>query len=134
MKSVSEMSNSEIDTELALKRGWEKGLYGDTGIQCYFILSENPSMVMPVDVWHPTSSLDQCHEIEEEKIVHNYGRTENRPGRICDWYFVNLENLVKPLATRGGITMGNDLNLLIVHATARQKAEALLMTLREVEG
>jgi hypothetical protein len=54
MKPVSEMTNSEIDTELAL-RGWNTVDDGGwwTGFKTH---------------WHPTESLDQCHEIEEEKL------------------------------------------------------------------
>ena len=109
MKPVSEMTNSEIDTELAELRGWNTVDDGGwwTGFKTH---------------WHPTESLDQCHEIEEEKIIGDHF--------VIEKYAENLNLIIHSCE----LDNWREFMVATIHATARQKSEALLMTLREVEN
>lgn len=113
MKQPKDMSNSEIDTELAERMGWIKSHDGMVGEYQY--PTENGVRV--IYGWRPTSSLDQCHEIEEEKIV---DKIQKRKYSQRIYLFTHDCN--------------DNYEYKFIHATARQKSEALLMTLREVEG
>lgn len=113
MKPVSEMTNSEIDTELAERRGWNTIDDGGwwTGFKTH---------------WHPTSSLDQCHLIED--YLDELRDTNHRLTCIPALRYADHLRII--VGAKGKLYFAYDL----IHATARQKAEALLMTLREVEG
>lgn len=124
MKPVSEMSNSEIDTELAELMGWQYvqvkrttiNHLGDV-IDWYYEsrYEDNGKPMFWDSEWHPTSSLDQCHIIEDYLYGHNH---DDRYSVYCVEHFT-------------GMDVDDDWDLL--HLSARQKSEALLMTLREEE-
>jgi len=127
MKPVSEMIDSELDEALALLRGWHKGKI-TPGATMIWWMDENDKCVYSIDgqisilAWHPTQSLDQCHEIEgyllelPDKIA---------PRKYTIPPFMKYREILQKI-------IQNDLGS-IIHATARQKAEALYLTLKEVE-
>lgn len=129
MKQPNEMSNSEIDTELALNMGWHKVLKeqdGDLYIgQNNQVTGWSKTGHKYSDTWHPTSSLDQCHLIED--YLDELRETNHRLTCIPALRYADHLRII--VGAKGKLYFAYDL----IHATARQKAEALLMTLREVE-
>jgi hypothetical protein len=130
-KPVSEMTDQEIDSALAEMLGWF--VDDDRLDKIPYYISFEGKGIMPVSDWHPHDDLNQVWQCEEQ-IINNYNRTRSRPGRICDWYAVKLQEMLIPPATHSDIICGNDHELLIVHATARQKCEAMLMAMEENES
>jgi hypothetical protein len=134
----SKMTDQEIDTALAEMMGWEMVQMTPTSKEYWGVCHFEPMIglvgheVIEIANWHPHDDLNQVWQCEEQ-IINNYNRTRSRPGRICDWYTVKLQEMLIPRATHSDIICGNDHELLIVHATARQKCEAMLMAMEENE-
>lgn len=127
MKQPKDMTNEELDTELAELRGWtiNKDYYtwiDSLGQPTAYQWERNPRHFAIQRIWNPTSSLDQCHEIEEEKIIGDHFVVE----KYAEYLNLICHTDEKNLNWR-------DIMVIAVHATSRQKAEALLLTLREVE-
>jgi len=107
-KPVTEMTDVELDEALESLAGWYREWRGNV-----LYLEDREGAHVKLDDWHPTRSLDKCHEIEGDLMRF-----------ACDIYAGILASAV-----------GCDFSVsyLIIHATARQKAEALYLTLKEAK-
>jgi len=137
-KNISEMTDQELNDSVAIEvMGWKSGHEYDTDgkwvVWEYSAILGHEFPVTKISKldWDPTHDLNQCYEAEE-KIINNYDRTKDRPGATCDWYAVRLREMLTPMALSevSGVLSGNKLELLIIHATARQRCEAMLMAVR----
>lgn len=128
----SKLADFEIDGRIATKiMEWfvDKGRIDK--IPYYISIQEGNIMpVMPVEDWHPHNDISQVW-LAQEKVINNFDRTKDRPGTIADWYAVFLRENLITIATHSGILYENDIERAIIHASPRQRCEAMLMAMEE---
>ena len=101
---IQKMTDSQINEAIATEvMGWNV-LVGDY-MDWY---RKDRRFMQPVDSWNPTQDLNQCYEAEEKIIENNLQKK----------YLKMLESMCF-LTTFG-----------MVHATARQRCEAMLAAVR----
>lgn len=115
MKDPNEMTDQEIADELALLKGWN---LTDNGF--YIKDPSKPVTYETKATWRPCESHDQCWEIQKALPY---------PMR----YLENLCHIVGGFEYSFGSFSWKSLLIAVINATAREKAEALLITLREVQ-
>jgi hypothetical protein len=108
----SKLTNSEIDERMAELMGWKLSMngywkpYGEDKDELVY-LNKN---------WHPSSDLNQVWECEEYLIELNKDYKVSYPIKLWD--------VIVPISKKCGDYIG-------IHATARQRCEAMLMAIEE---
>jgi hypothetical protein len=114
---MSEMTDEQLNERLAIEgMGW----YRDKDFSSFYCVD---GALLNPEIWNPANDLNQVRTLEEEKISGAYE-------------MLYLDKLDIVLAKEyGEVTMRKHIgNYYILHATARQKCDALLMMFREVRG
>jgi hypothetical protein len=123
----SEMTDQEIDTALAEKMGWHKGLESDAwrglcvssnlGVsqETVWLNSKNAGM-WKCDYWHPHDDLNQVWQCEEKLLE-----------TITERIYEDCLNFILTMEFGYG-------KYSAIHAPARQRCIAMLMAIRDEHG